>query len=115
MNTLPNTSELQVIDPPQFDEAAMAKIAHLARIRLQPAEMQQLGRDLAKIVHYVAELSAVDTKGVAPMIHPGDAHMRLSDDSMRDDVVQAALGAETALRNAPQQQDGCFVVPRVVG
>jgi len=96
-----------------FDQATLAKIAHLARIRLQPEEMQQLGRDLAKIVQYVADLSEVNTDGVAPMIHPGDVHMSL--DSMRDDVVEPALGAEIALRNAPQQQDRCFVVPRVVG
>lgn len=112
MDNGPNTEEL-LGTVPNFDQATLTKIAHLARIRLQPEETQQLGRDLAKIVQYVAELSEVDTDGVQPMIHPGDVHMSL--DSMRDDVVEAGLGAEVALRNAPQQQDGCFVVPRVVG
>jgi len=93
-----------------IDAAVVARVAHLARVRLEPEEAVRLEHDLARIVAYVTELWAIDTTGVQPMLHPGGQAM-----SLRPDLVAPSLGAEVAMRNGAAVQAGSFVVPRVVG
>ncbi len=45
----------------------------------------------------------------SPLIHPGDPQTW-----MRDDDVQASLGARRALAHAPVRDDQSYIVPRVV-
>jgi aspartyl-tRNA(Asn)/glutamyl-tRNA(Gln) amidotransferase subunit C len=96
--------------PVQIDAEVVAQVAWLARLRLQPDEAVRMEHDLRRILDHVAELQAVDTTGIEPMLHPNEQAMPL-----RADVTAPSLGAEEALRNAPVSRDGSFVVPRVVG
>jgi aspartyl-tRNA(Asn)/glutamyl-tRNA(Gln) amidotransferase subunit C len=96
--------------PAHIDAEVVAQVAWLARVRLQPDEAVRLEHDLRRILDHVAELQAVDTTGIEPMLHPHEQTMPL-----RPDVTAPSLGAEVALRNAPISHDGSFVVPRVVG
>ena len=54
-------------------------------------------------------MQAVDTTGVEPMAHPLGGAQRL-----RDDVLTASDERAAILANAPEQQDGLFLVPRVL-
>jgi aspartyl-tRNA(Asn)/glutamyl-tRNA(Gln) amidotransferase subunit C len=82
------------------------KIAKLARLDLTEDEVTRLVRDLGGILEHVAELSRVDTSGVAPT-----AYLAVDTAPLRPDVVQPGVDTATALREAARQSDGAFAVP----
>ena len=84
-------------------------VAKLARIELSPAEEEKLGAQLGHILGYIAKLKEVDVTGVEPTAH---AFPLLN--VTRPDVVTGSLPHEEAMRNAPAQANGLFVVPKIV-
>jgi aspartyl-tRNA(Asn)/glutamyl-tRNA(Gln) amidotransferase subunit C len=92
-----------------LDEATVARIASLARIEVPQAELAPLAGELSHILDWIEQLGEVDTDGVAPMTSV--VAMRLA---WRDDRVTDGDKAEKILANAPERQDGYFVVPKVV-
>lgn len=85
------------------------KIAHLARLGINDADVPDYARNLSDILTLVEEMSAVDTRGVSPMAHPLDAQQRL-----RADEVTETNQREQLQANAPQVEDGLFLVPQVI-
>ncbi len=65
------------------------KIAHLARLSIDEADIPDYARNLSNILELVEHMDAVDTDAVTPMAHPLDMPQRL-----RDDVVSEAGGTE---------------------
>jgi aspartyl-tRNA(Asn)/glutamyl-tRNA(Gln) amidotransferase subunit C len=84
-------------------------VAHLARLALTPEEEQKLGAQLANILGYIEKLKEVDVTGVEPTAHPFPLV-----NVMRADEVRPSLSQEDALRNAPAQANGLFIVPKIV-
>ena len=68
-----------------------------------------MARNSATILTYVDKLNEVDTREVAPMTHAIELV-----NAFRDDVVHTHLPREQALGNAPSQDEGSFVVPKVI-
>ncbi|MBI2925725.1 MAG: Asp-tRNA(Asn)/Glu-tRNA(Gln) amidotransferase subunit GatC [Verrucomicrobia bacterium] len=91
---------------PQFD---IKYVAHLARLALTPAEEEKLGAQLGHILGYIEKLKEVDVSGVEPT-----AHAFPMVNVTRPDEVRPGLAHEDALRNAPAQANGLFVVPKIV-
>lgn len=87
----------------------VAKIAHLARLAVQPAESEALGRELSNILDLVAQMDAVDTEQVVPMAHPLEMAQRL-----REDVVTEQNRRDSYQANAPAVENGLFLVPKVI-
>jgi aspartyl-tRNA(Asn)/glutamyl-tRNA(Gln) amidotransferase subunit C len=87
----------------------VAKIAHLARLAIEPAEIAALGRELSSILDLVAQMDAVDTAGVTPMAHPLEMAQRL-----RADVVTEADRRDRYQAGAPAVEKGLFLVPKVI-
>ena len=85
------------------------KVAHLARIDLPDSEVAPMTEKLNSILEWVEQLQAVDVSDVEPMTSVTPMALRL-----REDVVTEGDGADRALRNAPAQAEGFFVVPKVV-
>ncbi|MFN7572197.1 MAG: Asp-tRNA(Asn)/Glu-tRNA(Gln) amidotransferase subunit GatC [Betaproteobacteria bacterium] len=85
------------------------RIAHLARIQIDDAQAQATLAQLNDIFAMIEKMRAVDTAGVEPMAHPLGGTQRL-----RDDAVTEADDRAANLRNAPEQQDGLFLVPKVI-
>ena len=83
-------------------------LCRLAKLELAPAELEQMQRDLARILAHVEQLSELDTSGVEPTTHVLGLEARL-----RPDTVAGVLPAELALRNAPQRAASALVVPQV--
>lgn len=90
--------------------ADVEHIAHLARLQLTPAEVQQYRQELSDILDHFEALSQVDTSMVSPT-----ATVLSLRTVMRDDTVGASLPTEDALANAPDAEDGYFRVPAVFG
>mgnify|MGYP003353109562 FL=1 len=84
-------------------------VAHLARLKLTPEEEQKLGAQLGNILGYIEKLKEVDVSGVEPT-----AHAFPLVNVFRADEPRPGLSTEDALRNAPKQSGGMFVVPKVV-
>lgn len=84
-------------------------VAHLARLALTPTEEARFGAQLGDVLAYMEQLEEVDVSGVEPMAHA----VPLSNVA-RPDAVRPSLPHEEALRNAPAQANGLFVVPKIV-
>jgi aspartyl-tRNA(Asn)/glutamyl-tRNA(Gln) amidotransferase subunit C len=92
-----------------LDKATVARIAHLARIRVPEADQEALVGELNQILGWVEQLGEVDVAGVEPMTSV--AEMRLP---MRADAVTDGARADAVLSDAPEAASGFFVVPKVV-
>ncbi|TMH72758.1 MAG: Asp-tRNA(Asn)/Glu-tRNA(Gln) amidotransferase subunit GatC [Betaproteobacteria bacterium] len=89
--------------------ADVQRIAHLARIEITDEQARAAQAQLNDIFAMIEQISRVDATGVAPMTHPLDGAQRL-----REDVVEPPPDRDELLRNAPAQQQGLFLVPRVI-
>ena len=87
----------------------VAKIAHLARLAVEPGESEALGRELSTILDLVAQMDAVETGGVLPMAHPLEMAQRL-----REDLVTEENRRDSYQANAPAVENGLFLVPKVI-
>ena len=91
------------------DAQTVRRVAHLARIAVADDEVENLKGELNAILAFVEQLSEVDVEGVEPMTSV--APMKLA---LREDKVTDGGDAARVLANAPQTEDGFFVVPKVV-
>ncbi|MFI0395163.1 Asp-tRNA(Asn)/Glu-tRNA(Gln) amidotransferase subunit GatC [Paracoccus jiaweipingae] len=85
------------------------KVAHLARIAVDEADLPALAGELNAILHFMEQLNEVDVEGVEPMT--GVEKMRLK---RRQDVVTSGDMPDKILQNAPDAREGFFAVPKVV-
>jgi aspartyl-tRNA(Asn)/glutamyl-tRNA(Gln) amidotransferase subunit C len=92
-----------------LSNADVAKIAHLARLAVDPADAEALGRELSTILDLVAQMDAANTKGVSPMAHPLDMAQRLRPDRVTESDQRAVYQA-----GAPAVENGLFLVPKVI-
>ena len=84
-------------------------VAHLARLSLTPEEEQRIGAQLGQVLDYIEKLKEVDVSGVEPT-----AHAFPLINVTRPDEVRPSISNEDALRNAPSQANGLFMVPKIV-
>lgn len=85
-------------------------VALLARLALDDDQVTHLRDDLNSILGHIDTISMLDLAGVEPTAHPLDVT-----NVWREDVVRPGLDRESALRNAPEAEDGAFVIPQIVG
>jgi aspartyl-tRNA(Asn)/glutamyl-tRNA(Gln) amidotransferase subunit C len=91
------------------DRAIVHRIARLARLAITEDEAVRLEQELSGILDWVAQLDEIDTSKVEPMTRVAAMTMK-----MRKDEVTDGFCAADILKNAPQADDGYFVVPKVV-
>lgn len=91
------------------DSAAVAKVAQLARLGLDPVQVPMLVADLNAILGLVEVLNNANLDGVAPMLNPLGATLQL-----RADVVTGTDQSERFQAVAPQANGGYYLVPKVV-
>lgn len=92
-----------------IDTATAARIASLARIGVEEADLPALAEDFNRILAFVEELSEVDVDDVEPMVSV--TPMRLK---RRADTVTDGDRLDDILANAPDAREGFFAVPKVV-
>lgn len=92
-----------------LDKATVAKIAHLARIKVPEDQQDHLAGELSKILDWVEMLDEVDTQGVEPMASVAAARLR-----RRPDAVTDGGYADKIVANAPDAAEQFFSVPKVV-
>ncbi len=92
-----------------IDESTAARVAKLARIRVEEEALPALAGEFNTILGFIEQLGEVDVEGVEPMT--GVTPMRLK---RREDVVTDGNQQEKILSNAPDAREGFFAVPKVV-
>ena len=87
----------------------VGRIAALARLSMDDAEIDGMQRDLESILAFASALAGVDTSGVEPtsLVIPLATPMRA-------DVPEPAMDPARAVANAPESSDSAFVVPKVI-
>jgi aspartyl-tRNA(Asn)/glutamyl-tRNA(Gln) amidotransferase subunit C len=91
------------------DKIDVQYVARLARLALTPEEEKKFGAQLENVLDYIEKLKELDVSGVEPT-----AHAVPMVNVTRPDELRPSLPHEAAMRNAPAQANGLFVVPKIV-
>ena len=81
----------------------------LAKLELSEEEKEKAKKDMRSMLDYIDKLNELDTTGVEPM-----SHVFPVQNVFREDVVVNGDDRENILKNAPEEKDGSFVVPKTV-
>ncbi|MCW9033668.1 MAG: Asp-tRNA(Asn)/Glu-tRNA(Gln) amidotransferase subunit GatC [Alphaproteobacteria bacterium] len=92
-----------------LDKADVRKIAYLARIKVPDEDLDHLAGELSQIIDWVEQLAEVNTDGVEPMASVSDVTL-----PMREDVITGGNRPAEVTANAPEENKGFFLVPKVV-
>lgn len=84
-------------------------LANLSKLSFDTEARSEIRNDLQKMVGFIEQLQTVDTNGIEPLLHMGDAV-----NILRQDMVQGSIQREEALLNAPLADDAFFKVPTVI-
>ncbi len=79
----------------------------LAKLELTDEEKEQAKTDMGSMLDYIDKLGELDTQGVEPM-----SHVFPVNNVFREDVVTNGDEREAILKNAPEEKNGMFAVPR---
>ena len=81
----------------------------LAKLELSDEEKEKAKKDMEEMLDYIDKLNELDTSDVEPM-----SHVFPVQNVFREDVVVNGDDRENILKNAPEEKDGSFVVPKTV-
>ncbi|WP_263142231.1 Asp-tRNA(Asn)/Glu-tRNA(Gln) amidotransferase subunit GatC [Pseudomonas sp. RIT-PI-AD] len=92
-----------------LERSDVEKIAHLARLGLNEADIPRTTDTLNSILGLVDAMQALDTDGIEPLAHPLEATQRL-----RADVVTEENRRDAYQAIAPAVENGLYLVPKVI-
>ena len=93
----------------EVNDAMIDKLAHLARLKFDEAEKQEIKTDLQRMIVFVEKLNELDLEGVEPLLHMSDEV-----NVLREDEVKGSVSRSEALKNAPSHDEQFFKVPKVI-
>ena len=93
----------------KITRAEVEHVARLSRLAFEPAEIDALTGQMDQLLGYVEKLNELDTETIVPT-----AHAVPLENAFRADEVKSSIGLESALQNAPQSEENCFVVPKII-
>ena len=79
----------------------------LAKLELSDEEKEKAKADMGKMLDSIDKLNELDTSSVEPM-----SHVFPVSNVFREDVVTNGDDRDNILKNAPEERDGAFVVPK---
>jgi len=85
------------------------RVAKLARIRVEEADLPALAGELSGILTFMEQLNEVNVDGIEPMTSVTPMRLKRRKDEVTDGSIQSAV-----LKNAPDAREGFFAVPKVV-
>ena len=92
-----------------IDEATAARVAKLARIKVEDAALPALAEEFNMILGFIEQLDEVDVEGVEPMTSVTPQRLKRRIDYVTDGDQQ-----DKVLANAPDAREGFYAVPKVV-
>ena len=91
----------------QITDETIENVGILAKLELDEAEKEAAKKDMGRMLDYIEKLNELDTAGVEPM-----SHVFPVQNVFREDIVTNGDESEKTLRNAPEEKDNMFVVPK---
>lgn len=85
-------------------------VADLARLEMDEESIQKFTFQIDEILRYIEILSNLNTEGVPPT-----SHAIVLTNAFRDDEIKQDIDRDVLLENAPEKENGNFMVPKVVG
>ncbi|UWQ42597.1 Asp-tRNA(Asn)/Glu-tRNA(Gln) amidotransferase subunit GatC [Leisingera aquaemixtae] len=92
-----------------IDQSTAAKVAKLARIKVEDDALPALADEFNNILGFIEQLNEVDVEGVEPMTSVTPQRLKRRADKVTDGNQQ-----DKVLANAPDAREGFFAVPKVV-
>ncbi|MBF9037168.1 MAG: Asp-tRNA(Asn)/Glu-tRNA(Gln) amidotransferase subunit GatC [Paracoccaceae bacterium] len=92
-----------------IDTETAARVAKLARIKVDPAELPSLASEFNAILGFIEQLSELDVSDIEPMTSVAPQRLKARVDEVTDGNQQSKV-----LSNAPDAREGFFAVPKVV-
>jgi aspartyl-tRNA(Asn)/glutamyl-tRNA(Gln) amidotransferase subunit C len=96
-----------------LDAATVRRIAKLARLHVDEADVARLQGELSGILGWIEQLNEVDVEGIPPLTGAADMALRLRDDVVTSDLTGGGR-PEQVLGNAPDRAGMFYAVPKVV-
>jgi len=93
----------------EVNDSMIDKLAHLARLKFNDTEKQEIKIDLQRMIVFVEKLNELDLEGIEPLLHMSDEV-----NVLREDEVKGSVSKSEALRNAPSHDEQFFKVPKVI-
>ena len=87
----------------------MDYVGILAKLELSLEEKEAARHDMERMLDYIDQLNELDTSQAEPL-----SHVFPVNNVFREDVVTNGDEREKILKNAPEQKDGAFKVPKTV-
>jgi aspartyl-tRNA(Asn)/glutamyl-tRNA(Gln) amidotransferase subunit C len=85
------------------------KIAHLARINVSQAELDEVEKKLVGILDLIEKMQEVNTDSIEPMSHALDINQPLREDKVTEKDIR-----DKSLSLAPHSEQSLFIVPQVI-
>ena len=82
-------------------------VSILAKLELSDEERGQARKDMSRMLDYIGKLNELDTSSVEPL-----SHVLPVQNVFREDVVTNGDGSENTLKNAPEEKNSMFIVPK---
>ena len=96
------------------NDALILKVADLARLELNPKEIQDYVHSIGEILKHVEHLKDVNVQGVEPLYYGIDDDLRLREDRV-EETPPAPGGSPKVLISAPDVLHGGYKVPQIIG
>ncbi len=84
-------------------------IAKLSRLKLNENEVSEFTSQINSILDYMQKLNELDTTGIEP-----DSHAFKVVNVFRDDKIKESFPNDVIIKNAPEQEDNCYKVPKII-
>lgn len=85
-------------------------VANLAHLEMDEESVEKFTVQIDEILKYVETLGSVDTKDIAPT-----SHAIFLTNAFRKDTEKQDYDRDSLISNAPESDNGNFIVPKVVG
>jgi aspartyl-tRNA(Asn)/glutamyl-tRNA(Gln) amidotransferase subunit C len=92
-----------------IDKETIKHVAHLARIELEPDELEKLSGQLHDILGFIDKLGNLNVEQVKPA-----SHILPISNVLREDEPHVSLATQEALENAPSKKGNFFSDPKII-
>ena len=94
----------------RINKQKVFKLAEQLMLRLSDEEADNIIAEFDTLLKQLDLLNQIDTSNVEEMIYPFEEPTSC----FREDIIDQVLSIEDALYNAPVEEEGYFVIPKVV-
>ena len=93
----------------EVNDALVDKLAMLSRLEFGVSEKVEIKNDLQQMISFVEKLNELDLSDTTPLLH-----MAEEINVLREDEVKGSISREEGMRNAPEDDEQFFKVPKVI-